>query len=249
MSADSLSRVIVFARPDDPADLRDVLQSALQLNKIDAGLAVHHAPGILPRSWPSELAQSAATAITQAGLRAVAVPAGDIPDFSQARHAHHIRCEATGLVVCDLSGQAKETLPWDRLRLLSIGRVPLDKQRHYVTDTITHANPVPPDEYLQGDAIRGLEGWLLFDEPRQILHVDSEHQNYEYLGSRMTTSGPRNFDLLVADLAQLAQTAFVTPATRKYLTNGPVLDFDFTDSAALQEYTLVEYFLFRELQG
>ena len=40
MSNEQSSRIVIFARPEDPAELRDLLQTELNLNKVDAGIAV-----------------------------------------------------------------------------------------------------------------------------------------------------------------------------------------------------------------
>jgi len=221
----------------------------LGLNKIDAGISAHHAPGILPQPWAQDVAERAAKAISAAGLKAIAVAQSEIPDLTGSETSHHLRCLPSGLELCNYSGAVDRTWDWSELRLVSVGRVPLAEQRHYVTDTIAHANPVPPDEYLKGGAVHGFEAWLVFDEPRRILHCDSEHMNYEYLEERKVGSGTANFELLIAEIAVNAPQAFLTPATRKYLTRGPVLDYDFKDSAALREYTLTEYLLSREFRS
>jgi hypothetical protein len=249
MSDSSPTRIVIFAAPDDPADLREVLQRELGLNQVDAGIAAHYAPGILPRSWPRALAEKAAAAIQAVGLRAVAIDAAAAPDLAHAERVHHLRCTAQGLEVCNLSGTVERTRPWNELSLVSVGRVPLEHQRHYVTDNLTHLNPVPPDEYLRGGAIRGLEAWLLFADGLRPLRCDSEHMNYEYLGDRKTGSGAANFERLIADIAVAAPHALLTPTTRKYLTHSPLLEYDFKDSATLQEQTIVQWLLARELRG
>ena len=248
MASTDTRRIVIFARPEDPADLREVLQRELGLNKVDAGISAHHAPGILPQPWPRDLAERAAAAISAAGLKAITVDQSEIPDLAHSETTHHLRCQPDGLELCDLSGAVDRTWDWSELMLVSVGRVPLEEQRHYVTDTIAHANPVPADEYLRGGAVHGFEAWMIFDNPLRILHCDSEHMNYEYLGDRKAGSGTANFELLVADIAVHASQAFLTPATRKYLTRGPVLDYDFRDSLALREYTVTEYLLSRQFR-
>ena len=241
-------RVVVFSRPDDPSELHELLERELGLNQVDAGIAVRHAPGLLPQRWPPEVAERAAQAITHTGLKAVAVAESTIPDLSDAETVHHLRCSEEGLAICNLAGEVDRTWNWDDLQLISVGRVPLERQRHYITDTVTHSRPSPADEYLSGEPLHGLEAWLLFDGPGRILRCDSEHMNYEYLGERKSASGTANFELLIADMTVDAPQAFLTPATRNYLTRGPILNYDFKDSAALKEYTVTEYVLWRELR-
>jgi hypothetical protein len=246
-SSPALARVAIFARPDDPLDLREVLQEELGLNKVDAAVAASHAPGLLPQKLPPDVAERVVRAIGRLGLRAVAVPAESLPDLDAAERVHHLRCSESGLELCNLAGEVDRCWPWEQLKLISVGRVPLETLRHYVTDTVLHANPVPPDPYLPGGAMHGYEGWLLFEPPLRVLRIDSEHLNYEYLGAEKTTSGTANFERLIAELVTRAPHAFLPPATRKYLTRGPVLDYDFASSEELQEYTLTEYLLSQQV--
>jgi hypothetical protein len=242
------AHLVFFSRPDDPGELRAVLQEALRLTKVDAAIIARHAPGISPQEVPADAAEHAVRAAAGLGVKGVAVPASEVPDVATAERVRHLRCTPGGLEVVSLEGFTSRTEPWDELKLISVGRVPLETPRHYVTDTLSHAGtPVPPDEYLAGRPIEGYEAWLIFEPRCRILRCDSEHMNYEYLDARKTGSGTTNFDLLVADIAAAAQAAFVPAATRKYLTHGPVLDYDFASSEALWEHTLVQYFLSREL--
>lgn len=248
--AEDAARIVFFARPEDPADLREILQSALGVNKVDAATAAGHAPGITRQSWPHAMAKRAAGAAAQAGVKAVAVREASIPDLSQAETVTHVRCMAWGFEICDRSGDVDRIWDWSDLRLISAGRVPLEVQRHYVTDTLGHAGtPVPPDPYLEGEPLQGYEAWLLFESPLRIVRFDSEHMNYESLGKRKSGSGTANFERMIADLAGHAPHAYLTPATRKYLTRGPLLEYDFADSAALQEYTQMQYCLSQQMHA
>lgn len=218
------------------------------MNTVDAGIAVRHVPGLLPPIWSWETAQRGAEAITKSGLRAVAVRNSDVPDLAEAETVHHIRCTEAGLEICNLAGEADRCWEWGDLKLLSIGRVPLSMSRYYVTDTALHANPVPADQYLPGNAMHGCEAWLLFEGPRRILRCDSEHLNYEYLGAEKSGSGTANFERVLAEIVVRASQAFLTPATQKYLTHGPLLEYDFADSAALQAYTVMEWLLSQQVR-
>jgi hypothetical protein len=242
-------RVVVFARPDDPADLRTVLQEKLGLNSVDAGITARRIPGVLPQNLTVGQAQAVAERISALGLRCACVPASQIPDLGHALTAHHVRCVEAGLEIFSLEGEADRRWPWGHLRLISVGRVPLEKMRYWMTDARMHAAPIPPHDYVATGERYGLEAWLIFEKPLRGLHIDSEHMNYEYLGDRKSTSGAANFELLLADLVSLAPDAFLPESTRECLVHGPLSRYDFASTEDLQRLTVTEYLLLREVQG
>ena len=77
-------RVVIFAAPDDPYALREVLVNNLAMHPTDAMIRAHAAPGILPDRLSAEEAAQWVAAIGQLGLHAEAIPAVDIPDFGHA---------------------------------------------------------------------------------------------------------------------------------------------------------------------
>lgn len=233
-------RVAVFARPDDPADLRDLLQESLGLNRIDAGIAMHQVPGLLPQEFTREQAEQIAAAIGKLGLKAAAFATSDIPDFDHAELLHHVRCTEIGLEIAGRDGEFGRRIAWDDLRLVSIGRVPLEETRFYGTNTILRASPVLQDPYAATGHLEGLECWLVATGPLQVWRFDSEHMNYESVDAELTASGTANFELLASEIVRHARSAHLTPAARTYLNHGPVIEYDFVSSDELRRYTLIQ---------
>ncbi len=242
-------RVIVFGRPDDPQELRELLAEQLGLNSVDAGIAVRHAPGVLPQKLDQETANQTAREITRRGLQAIAVPESDLLDPHQARTVHHVRCTKEGFQVIDPAGARTETLAWDQLKLVCVGRVPLEKTHYYLVGNVFHAGPVPPSDHQLLGTMHGCEAWLVFEKPRQLIHIDSNHMNYEYLGERKTTSGTTNFEQLLTDIVQHAPQAYLTPSTRACLEHAGLEKYDFDSSEQLQQLLVLQDQLARHVQN
>src|SRR4029079_2825386 len=98
-------RVVVYAAPDDPQELGDVLAQVLALHPTDALVQARTVPGPLTDVLPREIAERLAGAISQIGVRAEAMPASEIPEFKNIVVVHHARCLDTGLEVLGLNAE------------------------------------------------------------------------------------------------------------------------------------------------
>src|SRR5205823_3237474 len=96
-------RVVVYAAPDDPQELGEVLARVLGLHVTDALVRARTLPGALADELPRETAERLAGEISQIGVRAEPVPAGDVPEFGNAVVVHHARCLEGGLEVLGLN--------------------------------------------------------------------------------------------------------------------------------------------------
>ena len=199
MGESEIYRVALFSHPDDPAELRELLSEQLGLNKVDAGIAAHHAPGILPQKLDEGTAKKVATAIITLGVRSIAVEQSQLIDPSGAESIHHVACSNEGFALFDLSGNQRESIPWSDVCLVCAGRVPLDQTHHFQVGHRLHASPLPPDGTVDG-TMRGCEAWLILDNPRRVIHIDSNHMNYEYLGERMSTSERQTLNCFLTTL-------------------------------------------------
>ena len=248
MAESETYRVVLFSRPDDPAELRELLAEQLGLNRVDAGIAAHHAPGVLPQKLNEGTAEKAATAISTLGVRSITVEQSQLIDPSSAESVHHVACSDDGFALFDLSGNQREAVPWSDVCLVCSGRVPLDQTHHFQMGNRLHASPLPPDGTVDG-TMRGCEAWLILDNPRRVIHIDSNHMNYEYLGERKSTSGTSNFELLLNDIVAHATQAYITPTTRACIGHAGVASYDFDSSKELQQVVVVQDLLARELTG
>lgn len=248
MSTGADHHVVVFARPDDPHELRSVVQEKLGLNRIDAGIAVQHLPGVLPPVLAREQAEQLATAIGGVGVAAAAVPTESVPDVRHADVLHHLRCTPVALEAAGLDGEFRPLVNWGDVRLIAIGRVPLVPTRFYGTDTILRSTPVPQDPYVSTGEREGLECWLIAEHPLRVYRFDSEHMNYDSVDSDRSLSGTANFELLAAEVVRHAGSGCLAPAARAYLNHGPVVEFDLPSSADLGRYAVVQYLLRQTMQ-
>jgi type II secretory ATPase GspE/PulE/Tfp pilus assembly ATPase PilB-like protein len=231
-------RVIIFAAPDDPYALREVLVNALAMHPTDAMIRAHAAPGILPDQLTEEEAARWVATIAQSGVHAEAIPAAEVPDFGHTEAVHHARCLDEGLEVIEIHGEEEQLIPWPEVALLSVGQVPQEVSRRYVmqTTTLTAARrtlPPPLDVAMPS----GPELWVVCMDPVRGFRVDHKRLNYEYLGDRMTDSSTRNFRVFLEDLAGRAASAYRTPATRAFLDHSSVRHYQFDSSEELRRYT------------
>jgi hypothetical protein len=233
----SAYRVVIYAAPDDACTLRDLLVARLNMHPTDAMIQAQRAPGILPAPLTQDVAQQIAAVVNDSGLHAEAVPEREIPAFEHAEAVHHARCVDNGFEIIELHGQAEVTVPWSEIELISVGQVPQEEDRHFVThELITAASSTMPTECVVTH-LPGLELWLIRREPQQAFRIDHTRMNYEYLGPEKNDSATHNFRLLLEELLRRAPRAYVTPATRSFVEHGPLSKWQFESSDDLREYT------------
>jgi type II secretory ATPase GspE/PulE/Tfp pilus assembly ATPase PilB-like protein len=238
LDPDSTFRVVVFAAPDDPLVLRDLLVHRLNMHPTDAQVHARAVPGILPDRLTREAAEQFAAAVNEAGLHAEAVRQSDIPDFEHAEAVHHARCLEEGFEVIEVHGEEESIVPWSRIELVSVGQVPQEEDRHFIsTDEITASRRAAPTDCFVTQ-LAGPELWVVRRDPLKAYRVDHQRMNYEYLGAAMTSSATRNFRLFVEDLVRRIPSAYVTPATRTFLEHGPTRHYEFDSTDQLRGYTV-----------
>ncbi len=240
-------RVVVYAAPDDLHELAGILSRALGTHATDALVRARTIPGALGDELPRETAERLAAEISQIGVRAEAVPAGEVPEFNNIMVVHHARCLEAGLDVLGLNAQEQMLVPWNDIELISVGQVPQETARHYVTGemaTISAARrttPGPKDILMTP----GPSAWLVCRNPDRQLRIDHKRMNYEYLGKRKTFSATANFRLFLDDVIAKARQAYLTPSTRDYLEHGSVTDYSFASPDALQHDAILHLLIRR----
>lgn len=244
-------RVVVFATPDDPYALRDILMRALSLNAVDAQIHAHTVPGVLPDRMTQAQATGLVEAIQAIGVNASVFADDNIPSLDQATQLHHVRCLQKGLEVLGLTGEREELLEWADLELISIGNVPLESARHYEVQRSTVASSGPHFQHSAIDipALTGAEVWLIGKNPYGVYRIDHTRMNYEYLGDSKSESSTANFRLMMDDLVGYASDAYLTPSTHAFINHGLLRQYAFDSPEELQRYTTFHLLLLRRMRG
>jgi hypothetical protein len=232
-------RVVVFGHIEDTDDLKRILIESAGLQRDDAVSAVRTVPGILPLKVPEGAARAVADELGRHGIRAICLPETEIPRLDHAEIIHHAGCQQQGLEVVGIHGERTCVVPWCDVSLLSVGSVPQEDGRRYSAEqqVVLHAAPNPYQTVVEKGHRHVLVLWIVCERPWRVFRLVHNQMNYEYLGARQTTSATQNFCLFVADLAQMAKQAYLTPATRAFLNHGFRRQFEFHSADELQNST------------
>jgi hypothetical protein len=238
-SDDRCFRVVVFAAPDDPHELADVLTEILGIHHTDAMVHSRLVPGILPDRLSCEKSERLAAAINGMGLHAESVSADEIPDFGHGEPVHHVQCPEEGLDIFGLRGGLDDCVPWGEIELICVGVVPQETTKHYLTNEMTNLSAARRTTHgpLEVSLSDGPELWFIRRNPPHAYRVDHKRMNYEYLGERKTDSATVNFRLFLDDLLRHVPHAYVTPSTRAFLGHGAERLYHFDSADHLQRYT------------
>jgi len=244
-----MHRVVVFACPSaDRVPLSDILVEHLGLTRTDAAIQARLAPGVIQGEFPEARAKDAATAIQQLGIQARAVSATEIPALHPVERVHHLRWPETGLEIRDAAGTDWETIPWNKIDLVSVGQVPLDSVRHVVarsTTLVSTGRHHTTEAESSAPHSPGLELLLVCRDPFRVLRLEHPHLNYEFLADRRGSGSADNFRLLVTDLLSRAPNAYKTPATQAWLAGESTAAYHFDSAIALERVTQLNLLIHR----
>lgn len=238
-------RVAVFAEVDDLGELADLLiQENIATTQTDARVTAQDTPGILRPRMSETAAKQLADRIESAfDVTARCVATNALPSMSIRSFTHHVRCEPNGFTLVDLEGHQQSTLPWETLRLVSIGHLPLEHSTYQLQPPITsiHVAPIPSPDTIEATSIRGPAAWFVFTSPLRAVHIEHHLMNYEYLADRKVGSATTNFRFLAEDVTRLAPQAQLAPASRAYLKREPALHYEFATREEFNAYTLLHW--------
>lgn len=246
-----LYRVVVFAAPDDPRELSQVLELALGMHATDALVHARAAPGVLTLGLSREQAERTAAGIVAVGVGAEVVADSELPPLARATVVHHAACLETGLEIIELHGREAALINWDDVDLLSVGQIPKESARHFMPNDMTSVKSgrrTGPSS-LETPLSPGPEAWIICARPFRAYRIDHKRMNYEYLHNRKTDSATANFRLFIDDIVARARRAYLTPATRAYVEHGSVADYSFETADELQRATLLHLLVHRRVAG
>ncbi|HEV3120313.1 MAG TPA: hypothetical protein VGY53_00350 [Isosphaeraceae bacterium] len=248
---DNTYRLVMFEAPDDPKAVRDVIAGVTGTHPTDAMQWLARMPGI----WPYPLAEGEVRELLD-GLFDLGVPAeawrvDSLPDLSPPRTFHNAACLPGGLQIKGLRGEPTHWVPWNKVELVSAGRLALGDEVREVAPLGWAAalaggfnaliGRAPPSA-RRGRVMRiprdpvGV-ALIVRKDPRIAFRVVEDQMNYSSLGERRKSSASENFPLFLNELCARATDAYITPATRSYLENKEPSEHDFPSSHALLDYT------------
>jgi hypothetical protein len=248
---DNSYRMVIFEAPDDPKAVRDLVSGVTGTHPTDAMMWLARMPGI----WPHPLAEGEVRELLD-GLYDLGVPAeawrvDKIPDLSPPRTIHDAACLPEGLRIKGLRGEPTHWVPWNKIELLSAGRIMLDDEFREVAPLGWAAalagglnaliGRAPPSARraramrIPRDPVGELH--IVREDPRIAFRVVEDQMNYASLGERRKSSAAENFPLFLSELCTRAERAYVTPATHSLLQNKQPSEHNFPSSHALLDYT------------
>jgi hypothetical protein len=173
--------------------------------------------------------------VDRADARRLAPGAPGRPDprparrFSPPRTIHDAASLEGGLRIKGLRGEPTHWVPWDKIELISAGRIEAE-------DEYRGAGPPPwtsalamglraltlrpsrlPERRLRAMRVsRPPVGEIIIvrRDPRIAFRVVENQMNYAELGERLRPSASENFPIFLAELCARADTATLTPPTR-----------------------------------
>lgn len=244
-----MDQLVVFAcTPDDRDALASLLAEHLGMTRPDAAVQARLAPGVVRGEYSPQQAAAAAMSILQLGLQARVIPGPDVPVLHPHERVHHVRWPEGGLLVLDPLGSHAETVPWDRLDLVSVGLVPPDSGKPVAARSATvlaTGRQHLAEEKSTAASPPQLEMLLVCRDPFRVLRLEAPHLNYEFLGSRRMTGSAENFRLLVDEILALAPHVYRTPATRAWLRGDPPSSYLFDSTSDLERATQLQLLIHR----
>lgn len=220
-TAEKNFQVAIFAPANDPHALAEIFREQLGLHPTDAMIWARHIPGLLNQHFTAQQAEALTRAIVELGVQAHAFPVDQVPNLRHAETVHHVRCEAAGLQVFDLHGNADVLIPWSAIQTICVGEIPFETTRRFASGDWT---AVSAGHHVQRPEMTvpltpSYEAWITCQPPFQNLRIEHERMNYEYLGDDLSDSSATNFHRLILDLTKSAPGALLTESTKSFMNH------------------------------
>lgn len=243
-------RVVIFAKPDDPEELVELLMQTLDQNRVDARIQTRQVPGLLPEQLEQWQAMALVEVLFEHGISAASFVSSEVPSLAHPNVIRHAACREDGLEIFGLDGRVVDRVRWSDLELLSIGEVPQDAPHHTTTPKmlVVSSAGMLEDTAVPTSVYHSPELWLVAARPERVMRIDARQMNYEYLGERKTSSAAVNFRCFVDDIAAHAARTWFTPSAHAWLKHESQFQFQFADSDGLRHATLTSLLMHREFE-
>lgn len=245
-------RLVVFEEIDDPQGVRDLFCRVTGIHPTDAMQWIARVPGVWPRPLTEAETRTLLDGLYDFGVPAEAWRVDQFPDLVPPRNVHSAACLPEGFRVDGLRGEPTHWVPWDRIDLVSAGRVAAEDEFRGVspprwTSALSmglRAMTLRPSR-LPARSSRAMrvprdpvgEVIVVRRDPLIAFRIVENQMNYAYLGDRLRPSAAENFPIFLANLCALAESAYITHPTRAILEGRAPGEADFPSSQALLDYS------------
>src|SRR3954454_4905214 len=110
-------RLVVFAEPDDPQEVRDLICGVTGIHPTDAMQWVGRSPGIWPQRRPRGEVRERPDGRLHLGVAGEAWRVDRLPDLRAPRTVNKAACLPDGLRISGLHGEPAHWIPWPKLDL------------------------------------------------------------------------------------------------------------------------------------
>ncbi len=237
-------RIAAFSVPGDMESLEEILTGLPEMDRLTALQTARSLPGIIPGCYRRETAEGVVERLAAAGLKAIAVPAREIPDLLHVQRPHRINISADVLGTTDSRGRT-QAWSWQDLAVISVGVVPSTAPSGYrslplVASGSSHRSW---SSSIKVSPRHRPEVWIVLRNGQPAICIASDEVSYEYLADRIAPSSAANFRLLVEDLIQHSPTAWLTPSTIAFKEHHPASHFDFRTCDDFRRYIELQFVL------
>ena len=116
-------RIAAFSVPGDMESLEEILTELPEMDRLTALQTARSLPGIIPGCCSREVAEGVVERLAEAGLKAIAVPASEIPDLLHVQRPHRVNVTDDVLETIDSRGRT-QAWSWQDVAVISVGVVP-----------------------------------------------------------------------------------------------------------------------------
>lgn len=237
-------RIAAFSVPGDLESLEQILMELPEMDRLTALQTARSLPGIIPGSCSRELAEGVVQRLAEAGLKAIAVPAREIPDLLHVQRPHRVHISDDVLETTDSRGRT-QAWPWQEVAVISVGVVPSTAPSGFraVPLVASGSSHRSWNSSIKLNPRHRPEVWVVLRNGQPAICVASDEVSYEYLGDRIASSSAANFRLLVEDLIQHSQSVWLTPSTLAFVDHHPTAHFSFRTCDDFRRYIELQFVL------
>lgn len=247
------SVLLIEERLPLPIDvLSPILQEHLGGVALDYVHTIRTQYGWLARGLEEAAAEALVGSLGQRGFSAVRKQEDGLVDLDERFVVTRGTLAEDALYFQETLAGAERGLPWEDLRVVALGSVPVTRDRAVrarvetkgVNKAILMTTGIPirtkkqemQTRFEKEEEAGSLLHLVFTGVPPLVLEIRPARFDYAYLGDRVTGDPAKDLRLLLTDLARRGKAAHWTEMTRRYAKDG-VLEPDFADEKDFLRYT------------